>query len=73
MLEADGIKLLDNCEIMTGLGGNDDLRKSIGPTGDEVHAHLREQLNLLRELEKVKAERDEYRRSRDQLQRDILN
>jgi len=35
--------------------------------------HLREQLNLLRELEKVKSERDEFRKLRDQLQRDILN
>ena len=28
---------------------------------------------MLRELEKVKTERDDYRKSRDQLQRDILN
>ena len=56
LLEADGIKLLDNCEILTGLGG-EDLRKSIG-AADENQMHLREQLNLLKELEKVKSERD---------------
>jgi len=32
LLEADGIKLLDNCEI---LGGGEDLRKSIGPSTNE--------------------------------------
>ena len=52
----------------------DDLRKSIGPGGAEgLTGNLREQLQLLKELEKVRAERDDLKRSKEQLQRDILN
>lgn len=68
LLESDGIKLLDNCEILTG----GDLRQSIG-AHEENQMHLKEQLNLLKELEKVKGERDDFRKSKEQLQRDILN
>lgn len=52
----------------------DDLRKSIGPGGaDALTGNLKEQLQLLKELEKVRAERDDLKRSKEQLQRDILN
>ena len=52
----------------------DDLRKSIGAGGaDALTGNLKEQLQLLKELEKVRAERDDFKRSKEQLQRDILN
>jgi len=71
--EEDGIKLLGASEMLQMAG--DDLRRSIGPNQGQTdgNVHLREQLALLRELEKVKTERDELKKSREQLQREILN
>ena len=66
MLEADGIRLLNNSEMED----DGDLRKSIGagsnrqPIGD-AGQHLHEKLVLLKELEKVKSERDDLRRGKE--------
>ena len=70
LLEADGIKLIDNTEMDEYMTG--DLRRSIGASSNsqlrvEAGQHLREQLILLKELEKVKKERDEYKKSKEQL------
>lgn len=73
MLEADGIRLLNNSEMED----DGDLRKSIGSGSNkllgEAGQHLHEKLVLLKELEKVKQERDDFKRGKEQLQRDILN
>ena len=74
--EEDGIKLINTCDMQDM--SVDDLRKSLGPSQGKAHfaesqMHLKEQLSLLRELEKVKQERDEFKKGKDQLQREILN
>ena len=70
--EEDGIKLLDASEMLEIVG--EDLRKSLGAEASgEAQTNLREQMQLMRELEKVRAERDEYKRNKEQLQRDLLN
>lgn len=71
-LEEDGIMLID----LQSHVGSDDLRKSLGSVsgpGEVAEVGLHEQLVLLKELERVRQERDELRRSKEQLQRDILN
>ena len=39
----------------------------------DQHQNLTAQLVLLKELEKVKSERDDLQKSKEQLQRDIMN
>ena len=71
-LEADGIKLID-CEV------SDDLRKSIGfenlaaKESKERNNVFDDSVYLLQELEKVKLERDEVRRQKEQIIRDHMN
>ena len=71
LLESDGIKLIDTNEIRDY--GGDDLRQSFGADPNQAHNQMNESMNLLRELDKVRQERNELRTSKEKLQRDILN
>ena len=68
MLEADGIKLID-------FEQSDDLRKSIGFENQAKDRNnvFDDSLYLLQELEKVKADRDEQKRQKEQIVRNHLN
>ena len=69
LLESDGIKLIDTNEIV-----GDDLRQSFGADPNQAQNNqMNESMNLLRELDKVRQERNELRTSKEKLQRDILN
>ena len=68
-LEADGIKLID-------FEAPDDLRMSIEPKRQETNETGKFQNNeslLMLELERVKSERDELKRQKEQMAREHLN
>ena len=63
LLESDGIKLIDTNEIRDY--GGDDLRQSFG--AEPKQNQMNESMNLLRELDKVRQERNELRTSKEKL------
>ena len=68
-LEADGIRLID-------FEAPDDLRMSIEPKRQETNETGKFQNNeslLMIELERVKSERDELKRQKEQMAREHLN
>ena len=56
LLESDGIKLIDTNEIV-----GDDLRQSFGADPNQAQNQMNESMNLLRELDKVRQERNELK------------
>lgn len=80
MLESDGIKLIDFDKQMKQIDQLEDLRMSIGPISSSESAkrkpknnQLDESTILLRELDKVRRECTDLKKSKEQMQRDRLN